>query len=147
MSFDLLSQSKSLLIFLFLKKTCLKSCWPCLATSLPFTIQVEHRKSSFSQVIVQFPCVWFQNFPFFSAHLKSPHGSSAKRPAAISRLPQLVRTPQRPAGLILSDLSNSGLKTPSSVQKKAPGLKSAYSAVASPVASYVRNNPAPHLVQ
>jgi len=85
--------------------------------------------------------------PSHSAHLKSPHGSSAKRPAAISRLPQLVRTPQRPAGLILSDLSNSGLKTPSSIQRKAAGLKSAYSAVASPVASYVRNNPAPHLVQ
>ena len=49
--------------------------------------------------------------------------------------------------MILSDLSNSGLKTPSSIQKKAGGLKSAYAAVASPVASYVRNNPAPHLVQ
>merc|ERR1711936_481490 len=62
-------------------------------------------------------------------------------------LPQPIRTPQRPAGVILSDLSNSGLKTPSSIQKKAGGLKSAYAAVASPVASYVRNNPAPHLVQ
>merc|ERR1719480_284232 len=83
--------------------------------------------------------------PSHSAHLKSPH--SAKRLAPISRLPQPVRTPQRPAGLILTDLSNSGLKTPSSIQKKTPGLKSAYSAVASPVASYVKNNPAPHLVQ
>ena len=85
-------------------------------------------------------------FLLFSSHLKSPH--SAKRPAtSVSRLPQPIRTPQRPAGLILSDLSNSGLKTPSSIQKKAGGLKSAYAAVASPVASYVRNNPAPHLVQ
>ena len=86
-------------------------------------------------------------FLFSSVHLKSPHGSSAKRPAAVSRLPQPIRTPQRPAGVILSDLSNSGLKTPSSIQKKAGGLKSAYAAVASPVASYVKNNPAPHLVQ
>ena len=70
-----------------------------------------------------------------SALLKSPH---------VSRLPQLIRTPQRLAGVVLSE---NGIKTPSSIQKKAGGIKSAYAAVASPVASYVRNNPAPHLVQ
>jgi len=75
-----------------------------------------------------------------NANLKSPHGS-LKRPAPVSRLPQPIRTPLsqgRP------DLGN--LRTPTS-NKKAAAIKTAYAAVASPVAAYVKNNPAPPLVR
>ena len=83
---------------------------------------------------------------FISHNAKSPHSSATK--STISRLPQLIRTPQpRPAQSVLAEVGANVLRTPSSVQKKAPGLKNAYSAVASPVATYIKNNPTPNLVQ
>ena len=75
-----------------------------------------------------------------NANLKSPHGS-LKRPAPVSRLPQPIRTPLSQAR---PDLGN--LRTPTS-NKKAAAIKTAYAAVASPVAAYVKNNPAPPLVR
>ena len=95
--------------------------------------------------------VWLPPSPSPSKHSIGKAGlvtSSNKRLQTVSRLPQLIRTPQSQPRSVLTDLANSGIKTPTSVQKKSvTNIKSAYAAVASPVASYVRNNPAPHLVQ
>ena len=74
------------------------------------------------------------------AFMKSPH-SSARKPT-VSRLPQPVKV--RP-GLAPQVEASPGPRTP--LARRAAGLKSAYAAVASPVAAYVKNNPAPHLVQ
>ena len=95
--------------------------------------------------------------------LKSPHGS-ARRHTPVSKLPQLIK---KPALAALSEASPApGSRTPIS-SKRVAAVKSAYAAVASPgksslllsviqlslsninfsVAAYVKNNPAPHLVQ
>jgi len=79
-----------------------------------------------------------------SAALKSPI-SSSKRLAPQSRLPQLIRTPQNNRSA-LTEVGNSGARTPSSL-RKVDSVKAAYAAVASPVATFVKNNPAPHLVE
>ena len=97
------------------------------------------------------------------ALLKSPHGS-ARRHTPVSKLPQLIK---KPALAALSEASPApGSRTPIS-SKRVAAVKSAYAAVASPgksslllsviqlslsninfsVAAYVKNNPAPHLVQ
>ena len=68
---------------------------------------------------------------------KSPH-SSVRRQTPVSRLPVLVKRAAQPE-------SSPGPRTP--LAKRVAGVKSALAAVASPVASYVKNNPAPHLVQ
>ena len=67
---------------------------------------------------------------------KSPHSSVRQTP--VSRLPVLVKRAAQPE-------SSPGPRTP--LAKRVAGVKSAFAAVASPVASYVKNNPAPHLVQ
>jgi len=84
------------------------------------------------------------NLNSHSAALKSPV-SSSKRPAHQSRLPQLIRTPQN-ARSALTEVGNNGVKTPNSI-RKADAVKAAYKAIASPVATFVKNNPAPHLVE
>ena len=92
--------------------------------------------------------IWMPPSPSPSKLSIGKINSSNKRLQAVSRLPQLIRTPQSQPRPVLTELVNSGIKTPSSIQKKSvTNMKSAYAAVASPVASYVRNNPAPHLVQ
>jgi len=87
--------------------------------------------------------VWLPPSPSPSkACVKSPQPqSSARRHTPVSKLPLPVK---RPCPDPLSELTP-GSRTPMS--RRVAGIKTAYASVASPVASYVKNNPAPHLVQ
>ena len=143
---------------------------PCVTFSNNFMLPTA---SSLSKMVPQSPSprkpvhqqqVWLPPSPSpsklsigkFVSHsaLRSPQ-SSSKRLPAMSRLPQPIRTPQRQVlGEVTSNSAlktpsgNNVMRTPSSVNKKsATSLKAAYAAVASPVATFVKNNPAPHLVQ